>query len=141
MSQSLFLYFHFAPCTIVLTGIAGNKNSIGSTAKKLETKCSKKTFGFQLFRLIIHWQKRGMLKNVRGGGGIKTPDTLISTLTSISIPLHGVAVAAALVILQRVGERGGIAAEREIVARVRSEHHLAAHVETVEVTLERGRRH
>ena len=53
------------------------------------------------------------------------------------IPLHGVAVAAALVILKSIGERGGVTTEREVVARVGSEHHLTAHVEAVEVALQR----
>ena len=50
------------------------------------------------------------------------------------IPLHGVAVAAALVVFERVSKCGGITAEREVVARVGSQHQLARHVEAVEVT-------
>ena len=47
------------------------------------------------------------------------------------IPLHGVAVAAALVVFERVGKRGCVATEREVVARVRRKHNRTAHVETV----------
>lgn len=64
-----------------------------------------------------------------------------TTGKAISIPLHGVAVAAALVIFKRVGKRGGITSEREVIRCIRCQHHRAAHVETVKVAAERCRSH
>ena len=54
-----------------------------------------------------------------------------------SIPLHGVGITTALVVFERIGKRGGIATEREVIAGVWREHHLTAHVEAVEVALQR----
>ena len=67
----------------------------------------------------------------------------MSNLLFLLIPLHGIAVATALVILERVGECGGVAAEGEVVARVGSKHHGTTHVETVEIAGKgcRGHRH
>ena len=56
---------------------------------------------------------------------------------SFLIPLHRIAVAASLVVFKGVGKRGGITAEREIVACVGSKHYGARHVETVKVTSKR----
>ena len=58
-----------------------------------------------------------------------------------SIPLHGVGITTALVVFERVGKRGGIATEREVIAGVWREHHLTAHVEAVQIALQRGGGH
>ena len=52
-----------------------------------------------------------------------------------SIPLHCIAVAAAFIVFQRVGQGGSVGPEREIVAGIRGQHHGATHVETVEIAL------
>lgn len=41
------------------------------------------------------------------------------------IPLHSVAVSRALVVFERIGKSCGVAAEREVVACIWSEHHRA----------------
>ena len=58
-----------------------------------------------------------------------------------SIPLHGVGITTALVVFERIGKRGGIATEREVIAGVWREHHLTAHVEAMQIALQRGGRH
>lgn len=57
------------------------------------------------------------------------------------IPLHGVAVSRAFVVLESVGEGSGVASEREVVAGVRSQNHRARHIEAVQITLKRCRCH
>ena len=58
--------------------------------------------------------------------------------TVVSIPLHGIAVSASLVVFQGIGECRCVATEAEVVAGVWCEHYGAAHVEAVEVALQRG---
>ena len=62
---------------------------------------------------------------------------LYQYLLTASIPLHGIAIAATLVVFKSIGEGGSIATEGEVVACVRREHHRARHVEAVEVASER----
>ena len=69
------------------------------------------------------------------------PHGIQQPCTTGLIPLHSIAVTAPLVILQRVGKRGGVASEGEVIARVWSQHHRATHVEAVKVTLQRRRGH
>ena len=57
------------------------------------------------------------------------------------IPLNAVAIAAALVVFQRIGERGGIATEREVIRGVGCKDDRATHVEAMEVARERGGGH
>ena len=53
-----------------------------------------------------------------------------------SIPLHGVAETASLVVFQCVGKCRGVASEREVIRRIRGKHHRTAHVEAVQVALQ-----
>ena len=55
-----------------------------------------------------------------------------------SVPLYRVAETAALVVFERIGKCGGVTSEREVVRRIRSKHDRTAHVEAVEVALQRG---
>ena len=52
-----------------------------------------------------------------------------------SIPLHGIAVAAAFIVFQCVCQGGSVGPKREIIAGIRGQHHGAAHVEAVEIAL------
>ena len=49
------------------------------------------------------------------------------------IPPHSIRVAASLVVLQGIGKRRGVAAEREIIAGIGRENHRARHIEAVQV--------
>ena len=51
------------------------------------------------------------------------------------IPLHGIAVATALVVFKGIGKRGGITTEGEVVAGVWGQNHRTTHAETVKVGL------
>jgi hypothetical protein len=62
-------------------------------------------------------------------------------LTTLLVPLNGIAVTRTLVILQCVGKRSSVTTEREVVACVRSKHYGARHVEAMQVALQRSRSH
>ena len=62
------------------------------------------------------------------------------TLTR-SIPTDVVGIAALLLPLEGVGQHAAVGLEGEIIRGIGIEHHRTAHIEAVEVAVERSRRH
>ena len=76
-----------------------------------------------------------------GNSAIFPLNILIFQFFNFLIPLHRIAIAASLVVFERIGERGGITAEREVIACVGRQHQLARHIEAMEVASQRCRCH
>ena len=65
----------------------------------------------------------------------------LSTTYKVLIPLYGIGIATALVVFQRVGKCGSITPEREVITGIGCQHHLATHIEAMEVALQGSRCH
>lgn len=65
----------------------------------------------------------------------------LSTVNYHLVPLYSVGITAALVVFQRICQSGCVTTEGEVVARVWSENHRTAHVETVKITSQTGGGH
>ena len=65
----------------------------------------------------------------------------LSTINYHLVPLYSVGITASLVVFQRICQGGCVTTEGEVVARVWSENHRTAHVETVKITGQTGGGH
>ena len=72
----------------------------------------------QLFTALTQFSLLFMLSSITNGYAVTS---LVHSFQSI--PLYGIRIAGSLVVLQRIGQRRGVATEREVVAGVGREHH------------------